>query len=154
MKVYLAGPMTGIPQFNYPAFDVAVRDLRGQGHEVTSPAELDDPATRKMALASADGSPGSGSANDETWGDFLARDVKLLADSPLDAVVVLPGWDRSRGARLETFVANRMAGRPVLRYPTLEEVPITELVTAWAGEPDMFVMVIRNNYVTEMASYE
>lgn len=143
MKVYLAGPMTGIPQFNYPAFDEAVHRLRLMGWEVTSPAELDDPETRKMALTSTDGAPGSGSANGETWGDFLARDVKLLADTPLDAIVVLPGWERSRGARLETFVANRMAGRPILRYPDLEEIELPELVTAWSGDDNIIVGDVR-----------
>lgn len=133
MKVYLAGPMTGIPQFNYPVFDAAGADLRAQGIEVVSPAELDDPETRRMALASPDGAPGSGSANGETWGDFLARDVKLMSDTPLDAVVVLPGWEKSRGARLESFVARAMNGIPILRYPDLDLVPIEELADAWAG---------------------
>lgn len=140
MRVYLAGPMTGIPQFNFPAFDAASSDLQARGLEVVSPAELDNPETRRMALASKDGAPGSGSANGETWGDFLARDVKLLADSPLDAVIVLPGWERSRGARLETFVANRMAGVPVLSYPTLEPVPLKVLVQAWGGDDSLAVL--------------
>lgn len=140
-RVYVAGPMTGIPQFNFPAFDAAAKELRDHGWEVTSPAELDDPATRATALASPDGAPGSGTANDETWGDFLARDVKLLSDGDergqIDAIVVLPGWEKSRGARLETFVANRMNGKPILFYETLEEVPHAILSAVHAGEADL-----------------
>jgi hypothetical protein len=135
MKVYLGGPMTGIPQFNFPAFDAAATDLRERGFDVLSPAELDDPVTLAAALASPDGAPGSGSTNGETWGDFLARDVKLIADGDLDAVVVLPGWERSRGARLETFVACALDGKPVLRYPDLEPIGLTELSSAWSGVP-------------------
>lgn len=132
MKVYLAGPMTGIPQFNFPVFDAAAADLRERGFEVVSPAELDDPETRAAALASPDGAPGSGMASDETWGDFLARDVKLIADGGVEAIVVLPGWEGSRGARLETFIANALCGAPVYHYGrALQVVPAFELVDAW-----------------------
>lgn len=103
MRLYIAGPMTGHAQFNIPAFDAAAEVLRAEGHEVVSPAELDDPATREAALASPDGAPGSGSSNGETWGDFLARDLKLIADDGIEGIVALPGWETSRGARTEVF---------------------------------------------------
>lgn len=104
MKVYIAGPMTGLPQFNIPAFDGAATALRAHGYEVVSPAELDNPETRKLALASQDGAAGTGSANGETWGDLLARDVKLIADSGIEGIVLLYNWHLSRGARLEATV--------------------------------------------------
>lgn len=103
MKYYLAGPMTGIPQFNYPAFDKASALLRSQGFDIVSPAEMDDEKTRAAAMASVDGRPGSGSTNGETWGDFLARDVKLIADQ-VGGIIFLDGWFKSKGARLEAFV--------------------------------------------------
>lgn len=111
---YLAGPMTGIPKFNFPAFDSAAAELRDQGYEITSPAELDDPSTREAALASPDGAPGSGAANDETYGTFLARDVKLVIDD-VDGVVVIDDWFKSRGARIEVFTAATM-GKPIYYY--------------------------------------
>lgn len=118
MRLYLAGPMTGIPQFNLPAFDEAASNLRivlgGDGVDVVSPAEIDDPATRAASLASSDGLLVDGLLNDETWGDFLSRDVKLVADE-VDAIMVLPGWEKSKGARLEVFVA-RSVGKPVYDY--------------------------------------
>ena len=104
MRLYLAGPMSGIPQFNFPAFISAAADLREIGYEIISPAELDDPATRDAALQSADGVIGSGSPHGETWGDFLARDVKIVADE-VDGIVFLENWHMSRGAKLEAFVA-------------------------------------------------
>lgn len=114
MKVYLAGPMTGIPQMNFPAFDAAAKDLRARGYDVVSPAELDDPEDRTAALASEDGDinkmgPG------RSWGFFLARDVKIIADEGIEVIVCLPGWEKSRGARLETFVA-RLCDLPVCTY--------------------------------------
>ena len=133
MRLYLAGPMTGIPQFNIPAFDAAAARLRAEGFDVVSPAELDDPATRAAALASPDGAPGSGSSNGETWGDFLARDVKLIADGGIEAIAVLPGWDRSRGARLETFVGAALCGLPIIDEDSGLLVRPIELVRAWAG---------------------
>lgn len=104
MKWYLAGPMSGIPQFNFPAFDEAATALRAQGLSVISPAELDEPAVREEALASLDGIPkGRTQAGGQTWGDFLARDVKIIADE-VDGIILMRGWERSKGARLEAFV--------------------------------------------------
>ncbi len=132
MKIYLAGPMTGIPQFNFPAFDEVARQLRSLGHEVVSPSELDTSDTRAWALASKNGVPPGGvTPEGETWGDILARDVKLVADSDIDAVVVLKGWERSRGALLETFVAGSLLGLPVLSWPLLDVVSGAELAFAW-----------------------
>lgn len=130
MKVYIAGPMTWIPHNNIPAFDAAAEVLRIE-HEVVSPAELDDPDTRAAALASPDGAPGSENAGGETWGDFLSRDLKVIADHGIEAIYVLPGWYKSRGARLETFIAKQMLGLPIYEYPTHDEVPMGTLVSAW-----------------------
>lgn len=111
-NIYLAGPMTGIPQFNFPVFFEAADALRNAGYEVVSPAEIDNPATKAAALASPDGAPGSGAANGETMGDFLSRDVKIVIDD-VDAVVVLPNWHKSKGAKIEAFTAIQF-GKPVL----------------------------------------
>lgn len=136
-RIYLAGPMTGLPQFNYPAFIAAAASLRGDGYDVVSPAELDDPDDRAAALASPDGSALRYTlAQAKTWGDFLARDVKLLADDGVRAIVVLPGWEKSRGARLETFVGSKMCGMPIYSFHEdgLLEVSDLNLYRAWCQE--------------------
>jgi hypothetical protein len=118
--------MNGIPQFNIPAFDAAAAHLRLAGHEVFSPAELDSPAVRAAALASVDGDSKSLVSTGETWGDMLARDVKLISDG-VDGVIFLPTWDRSRGARLEAFVA-LLCGKQFAYYDRSSETglyPIT-----------------------------
>jgi hypothetical protein len=142
--------MTGLPQFNYPAFVEAAKQLRRKGYDVVSPAELDDPDDKAAALASKDGSMlhyshGTG----KTWGDFLARDVKLLADDGVDAIVVLDNWERSKGARLETFVGH-LLGMRVMRFEwfyggdfTIMEVPLSVLASAWA---DKEMLTIDDHY--------
>lgn len=133
LRIYLAGPMTWRPAFNIPAFDEAAEALRSRGFEVVSPAELDDPKSRAVALASPDGNPlNYRDDTGETWGDLLARDVKLIADGGIQAIVVLPGWESSRGARLETFVANALCDLPVYRYG-IDLLPVTagRLAQTW-----------------------
>ena len=102
MKWYLAGPMSGIAQFNIPAFDEATTRLREFGYDVTSPVELDSDEVREAALASK-----TGKSEDvtriETWGSMLARDVRLITDE-MDGIILLPDWELSRGAKLEAYV--------------------------------------------------
>lgn len=131
MKFYLAGPMSGLPQFNFPAFDAAAKLLRERGYEIVSPAELDDEETRAEALESPDGKPTQrDKVNGHTWGDFLARDVKIVADQ-VRGIVFLPNWEKSRGARLEAFVAV-LCGHVFAKYdPFYGMVPVP---TTWVKE--------------------
>lgn len=137
-KVYLAGPMTGHPKFNFPAFDRVAGELRalGEGFEVVSPAELDDPTARAAALQSEWGDPVEyAKLTGLTWADFLSRDVKLIADGKFDSIVCLPGWEASRGARLETFVGY-LQGLAIFAYSESGQVsPISalDLGVAWTG---------------------
>lgn len=110
--LYVAGPMTGIARFNFPLFDDVSAALRADGFTVISPAETDHEQTRAAAMESLDGSPMTVEGA-ETWGDCLARDVKMLADGveqsgyqllKIEGIAFLPNWEKSRGARLEAFV--------------------------------------------------
>ena len=83
-KLYIAGPMSGLPERNYPAFLQAARDLRACGYEVFCPAQNGLPA-------------------DASWEQHMRVDLMHLMQC--DAVALLPGWQRSRGARLETLLA-------------------------------------------------
>ena len=101
---YLGGPMTGIPQFNFPRFFEVGDRLRGQGYNIISPAELDDPDTEAAALASPDGAPGSGAANGESYEDFLGRDLIIVSLPTCIGMICLENWHSSRGARGESWV--------------------------------------------------
>lgn len=100
---YLAGPMTGIPQFNYPEFFRIAKALRAEGFDIISPAEQDSPAKLELILESPDGDLSKMPPSVGTWGDFLSHDVKLIADG-VNGIFFMPGWQKSRGARLEAFV--------------------------------------------------
>ncbi len=100
MKWYLAGQMSGIPSFNFPRFMYAAALLRSQGFDVINPAELDDDVLRNEALASKAGSHADVSTS---WGFFLSRDVRIIADD-VNGIILLDDWRVSRGACLEAHV--------------------------------------------------
>lgn len=110
---YLAGPMSGIPFFNFPKFHQITKELRDAGYNIISPAELDSPEIQAEAMQSKDGlingampaDVKDGKVGGETWGQILARDVRIVADE-VDGVICMDGWEKSRGARLEVFVAS------------------------------------------------
>ena len=102
IKYYLAGPMSGYKQFNIPAFDEATKTLRAMGYTIVSPAERDTYETRKAALQSKTGDHSDLSIA-ETYGDMLARDMRILADE-VGGLILLPGWHKSRGARTEAYI--------------------------------------------------
>lgn len=95
MKAYLAGPMRQIPEFNFPAFDHYAGKLKAMGFDVINPADLDRAS-------------GFDPVNDEPDGAFLrdamARD--LMAICRCDAIALMPGWEKSDGARVELSLAN------------------------------------------------
>lgn len=141
--------MTGIPQFNFSAFDVAASTLRAMGYEVVSPAELDTPEDRALALASPDGRI---ETVVKSWGQFLARDVLLIADGdadgPIDGIFVLPGWDNSRGARLETFVGF-LCRKPIyeMRAYALHRLSLLQLARGWLQKHDISFYTKEKEYV-------
>jgi hypothetical protein len=98
MKFYLSGPMSGIPESNFPAFQEAAHRLREMGYEVISPAEIN----------SEQGLP---------WETYLKADIKGLCDC--DAVALLPGWENSKGAHLEMHIAHR-CGMKIMRIEDIK----------------------------------
>jgi hypothetical protein len=112
---YLGGPMTGLPQFNFPAFKAAANQLRADDHNIISPAELDDPEAEAKALSSEDGAKDSAGL----WADYLSRDIIICSLPNCLGGIFLPGWHNSAGALLESFVLDRL-GRKL--YEFLEPV--------------------------------
>jgi hypothetical protein len=116
---YLAGPMSGLPQFNFPLFREVARDLRMRGFKVISPAELDEAESVAAAMASKNGDP---IAAHRSWGHYLSRDIKIVADQ-VQGIIFLPGWEKSRGARLEAMCA-ALCNHEFLEYRDGDLTPI------------------------------
>lgn len=87
MKVYLAGPMTGYPNLNFPLFHSEAARLRAMGYEVVNPAEIN-------ADPKAD------------WAGCMREDIRELVGC--DGIALLPGWSKSRGASLELYIAEAL----------------------------------------------
>lgn len=82
MRVYIAGQMTGLPGFNFPAFFAAADKLRAEGHDVVNPAE---------------------NPEQPSWAAYMRLAIAQLVTC--EAAYFLQGWERSRGARREHSIA-------------------------------------------------
>lgn len=87
IRLYLSGAMTGRPNLNFPLFHAETRRLRALGYLVTNPAEID-------------------AGSNPTWGQCMRADIKQLMDC--DAVATLHGYETSKGANLEVFIAREL----------------------------------------------
>ena len=124
-RIYLAGPMRGIAEFNFPAFDAGAEYLRANGFEVFSPAERD----RETGFET-DGLKGDDmelEAEGFSLREALGADVAYIAHEA-DAIVVLEGWEASSGARAECALACAL-GLPIYA--------LRELEYAWACDRDL-----------------
>ena len=83
--IYLCGPMTGLPEYNYPSFRAAAAELRAMGWTVINPAENAAPTA------------------DPTWDDWMRISLEQVRSASL--LALLPGWERSKGAQLEVETA-------------------------------------------------
>ena len=96
---YLSGPMTGIEDFNHPAFNDYADALMHLGFRVVNPVNV------------------LPYAPEHAWEDYLLADISALVRRCC-GVFLLHGWERSYGARLEVEIA-RLLGWPVVSASAL-----------------------------------
>ncbi len=103
MIVYISGPISDIPNWNREAFETVSKKVVDLGHETVNPHDLfKDLDTEGY-----------------TWHQFMPPCIKALVDC--DAVLTLPSWEFSRGAKLEVDIA-RALDKPVFSYHKFFEV--------------------------------
>jgi hypothetical protein len=109
VKVYLAGPMRGIPEFNFPAFHRAAAELRTLGHAVFNPAERDNEKHgTDISRGNASGDE-SQAAREHGFSlrEALGADLAYICEHA-DAIALLPGWERSKGVAAELATARAL----------------------------------------------
>lgn len=90
-KVYLAGPMTGIPDLNTPAFEKVYSIWEDAGWQVFSPSRLNHALDYSVGI-SKDGLK-----------HVIQTDITCILH--VDAIALLPGWENSRGVAIELALA-------------------------------------------------
>lgn len=75
--IYISGPITGVPRYR-EMFEAAAKELTAEGFIPLNPAVLPEGLTEQQ---------------------YMRIDIAMLDAS--DAVLLLDGWERSRGSSLE-----------------------------------------------------
>ncbi|MCF8156332.1 MAG: DUF4406 domain-containing protein [Rhodoferax sp.] len=108
-RVYLAGPMSGMKDLNFPAFRHAARQLRAAGYDVVSPVEINPDPTA-------------------SWHACMRRDIAAL--TTCDAICLLDCWQHSEGATLEHHIAKRLG----LEIQLFERIALDLIALDWRTE--------------------
>jgi hypothetical protein len=99
--------MTGLPEYNFPAFNAAAMYLRELGYEVFNPAESFEGATSLP------------------YATYLRHDIEAVLS--VDAICCINGWEAGTGARLEVAIALAL-GLPIYFLDQTGEEPALSLV--------------------------
>lgn len=133
-RLYIAGPMSGLPEFNYPAFNGMARFFRNEGYHVENPAENTLPPD-------FDG---------DKWQAYMRLSLRQLLTC--DVVAALPGWEQSKRATIEVHLA-RSLGIPCFDAYLLRRVftenPDAEIESI--SEEEMVLMVSHNPQKQEIS---
>lgn len=108
-RIYISGPMTGLPGLNFGAFHLTARQLRALGYEVVNPAEKQS------------------ESEELSWEEYLKQDLQQMLTC--DTIALLPGWQASKGAHLELHVAHRL-GMTVVDVAELHRTELQEVIHA------------------------
>lgn len=116
--IYVAGPMRGLPDYNFPQFDAAAQALKDEGWSVINPADTDrneggtDTCPHEF-------DPNTSYEDREFMRVAMARDISAICNR-CTAIYMLKGWERSSGAKAEHAVAQAIGIET--RYETVGQI--------------------------------
>lgn len=88
MKVYISGPISGLPfeevEKNFNSMENSIQDM---GHTAVNPLN-------------------NGLPRDASWDDHMKADIKLMMEC--DTIYLLENWRQSRGALIEFDLAVKL----------------------------------------------
>jgi uncharacterized protein DUF4406 len=94
---YISGPIAGDREKNIAHFIQAAADLRARGYKILSPIEVNAGALNPD--------------EEKDWSWYMRRDIEAMMHDDVTGVILLPGWEFSRGAQVELAVAKALAFR-------------------------------------------
>ena len=109
MKIFISGPMTGYPKYNFPEFDAWEKRLAAAGHEVVNPTHISRSYKKEEVLD-----------HGEKFLEMQQRQLDAL--KTCDTIFLLNGWENSNGAKLELKAALELNRNVVLQDNSLEEL--------------------------------
>jgi len=95
-KIYIAGPISGVPDFE-DRFDVTAEMLRELGYDVVNPIDI----ARRICSALGD-CP----FDNVPYQTYLKADIGELIYC--NTIYMLKGWENSKGAKLEHEIAQAL----------------------------------------------
>src|SRR5258705_673963 len=108
--IYLAGPMTGKPNFNIESFITYKERYTTLRFNVISPTDVD------------------GGENGKSYNYYIKHSLDMFVKNHLDAIYFLPDWETSKGAKLEKHIAN-VLGIPTYNAETGRLLLVEQLET-------------------------
>ena len=129
MRVYIGGPMTGLPDNNHPAFEYAMRRLMEAGIEVISPHLLEANALPELKESMT---------QSEVYRMVIPGDIAAIAST--DGMVLIQGWEKSPGTAFERHACDLFKLPVFAPAYTSDEFPggaaewmdvIIDMITEW-----------------------
>jgi nucleoside 2-deoxyribosyltransferase len=103
--VYISGPITN--NIEHPAHFVEAKSwLKNEGHRVLSPLDIAPPPSNDSSAASHNMWKDSQQEKSETWCYYMKEAIQMLTKA--DCIYMLEGWEASKGARLEFYLATEL----------------------------------------------
>lgn len=142
-RIYLAGPMSGIPDLNFPLFNSEAARLRALGYTVINPAEINGGVAELAAVSMM--TPEQHAAH---WATCMRRDIPELVSC--EAIALLPGWEASRGACLQHLIAQELGMSVVMADRLIFSAEGVDLIPS-PGRPIAISLNHFVNTATELA---